>query len=80
MREATTVQQAVLDFAGYAIFSTKPDGTIETFNPAVERMLGYTVGEVINHSISSIIHNPEELDLKAKEFSEELGVNLEPRI
>lgn len=78
LREATTVQQAVLDFAGYAIFSTKPDGTIETFNPAAERMLGYTVGEVINHSISSIIHNPEELDLKAKEFSEELGVNLEP--
>ena len=41
-------------------------------------MLGYTAGEVINHSISSIIHNPEELDLKAKEFSEELGVSLEP--
>jgi PAS domain S-box-containing protein len=78
LREATVVQQAILDFAGYAIISTRPDGTIITFNPAAERMLGYRALEVVGKPIPSIIHSSDEVVERAQIFSRELGENIQP--
>jgi diguanylate cyclase (GGDEF)-like protein/PAS domain S-box-containing protein len=71
-------QKAVLDFAGCAIIATTPEGVIQTFNPAAERMLGYKAEEVINKVTPAVIHEPNEVVEKAKIFSEELGVPIEP--
>ncbi len=71
-------QKAVLDYAGFAIIATTPDGVIQTFNCAAERMLGYRGEEVIGKATPAVIHDPEEVADRAKTFSNELGERIEP--
>ena len=71
-------QKAVLDYAGYAIIASTPDGIIQTFNCAAERMLGYRAEEVIGKMTPAVIHDPEEVADRAKTFSNELGEQIEP--
>ena len=71
-------QKAVLDYAGYAIIATTPDGVIQTFNCAAERMLGYRAEEVIGKATPAVIHDPQEVADRAKSFSNELGERIEP--
>ena len=71
-------QKAVLDYAGYAIIATTPDGVIQTFNRAAERMLGYRAEEVIGKMSPAVIHDPQEVEDRAKTFSMELGERIEP--
>ena len=71
-------QKAVLDYAGYAIIATTPDGVIQTFNCAAERMLGYRAEEVIGTMTPAVIHDPQEVADRAKTFSKELGERIEP--
>ncbi len=78
IREATAVQQAILDFAGYSMISTTPGGTIVTFNPAAERMLGYRAEEMVGRATPAILHDPEEMLTRASKFSDELGEEVEP--
>lgn len=78
LREVTTLQQAILDNAEYGLISTTPDGTITMFNPAAERMLGYTADEVVGEETPAILHVPSEIRERARVFSEELGIELEP--
>ncbi|MDP3280745.1 MAG: EAL domain-containing protein [Nitrosomonas sp.] len=74
----TAWQEAVLNYANFAIIATTPDGVIQTFNPAAERMLGYKAEEMINKVTPAIIHDPSEVAERAKLFSEELNVTIEP--
>jgi PAS domain S-box-containing protein len=78
IRRSEAVQNAILDFAGYAMISTAPDGVIATFNPAAERMLGYLAEEVIGRVTPAIFHDPGEIIDRAEQFSEELGEEIEP--
>ena len=71
-------KKAVLDYAGHAIIATSPDGIIQTFNPAAERMLGYTAGEVIGKVTPAVIHDPQEVADRARLFSGELSERIEP--
>jgi two-component system CheB/CheR fusion protein len=59
--------EAVRDFA---IFMTDTDGRITTWNPAAERLLGWTEAEAIGKS-SSMIFTPE--DAKTGAFENELS-------
>ncbi len=47
MTEILTLQNAILTSANYAIISTAQNGVVKTFNPAAERMLGYSAREVV---------------------------------
>ncbi|HEY86007.1 MAG TPA: PAS domain S-box protein, partial [Chloroflexi bacterium] len=78
LREATGLQKAILDNAAYAIISTTPEGVLETFNPAAQRMLGYTAEEVVGKETPAIIHDVDEIVARAKTFSEELNITIEP--
>src|SRR5262245_480947 len=78
LREATVVQQAILDFADYAIFSTLPDGTINTFNPAAERMLGYKAQEIIGRDAYQFLDNTDEHDERRRMFCAELNTEIAP--
>lgn len=71
-------QKAVLDFAGLAIIATTPEGIIQTFNPAAERMLDYKAEEVIDKVTPAIIHDRNEVIERSKIFSIELGIPIEP--
>ncbi len=78
LRDATLLQQAVLDAAHYAIVATTNDGKIRIFNQAAERMLGYSGDEVLYSKSPDLFHVPEELERRAAELSVELGRTIAP--
>ncbi|MFW6295787.1 MAG: PAS domain S-box protein, partial [Halothece sp.] len=78
LRETTALQRAILDGANYTIISTTPDGMIETFNLAAERLLGYTAIEVVGKATPLIFHDLEEIKQRSQALSEELGILIEP--
>jgi PAS domain S-box-containing protein len=47
--------QALVQAAGDAIVAAAPDGTIILWNPAAERMFGFTAGEALGRSLDLII-------------------------
>ena len=65
--------RALLDGANYSIISTNPEGVIRSFNRAAERMLGYTADEVIGKVSPAIIHDLDEVKVRAARLTEELG-------
>lgn len=73
-------QKAITDYAGNAIIATAVDGTVLTFNPTAERMLGYRAEEVVGHATPALWHDADEVRTAAKNLSEELGELIEPGI
>ncbi|MBI2779703.1 MAG: CHASE domain-containing protein [Gammaproteobacteria bacterium] len=78
LRETTTLQQAILDSADFAIISTDQRGVISTFNASAERMLGYAAQDLVGKCTPAILHDPDEVVRRAQGLSAELGVNIEP--
>ena len=78
LREASQLQQAILDAANYTIISVSPEGVIRTLNAAAERWLGYSAEEIVGKTTPVIFHDFGEVERRARELSEEFGVNIEP--
>jgi PAS domain S-box-containing protein len=78
VNEATAVQEAVLQHAGYTMITASEDGVILSFNPAAERMLGYRADELIGKAHLDILHDRAELADRAELFADELGGIIEP--
>ncbi|MEQ1795471.1 MAG: PAS domain S-box protein [Nitrospira sp.] len=78
LQDLSTFQKAMLDNAGHAIISATPDGIIRLFNPAAESLLGYRADELIGKQTPAIFHDLEEVSARARLFSAELGVPIEP--
>lgn len=78
LREVMQWQRAILDNAAYAIITSTPEGLITSFNPAAERMLGYTAEEMIGLQTPAIFHDEAEIVARAQELSGELGETIEP--
>ncbi|NWG14944.1 MAG: response regulator [Acidobacteria bacterium] len=60
---ASAQRQAVLDNAADGIITTNEQYTIESFNPAAERIFGYRAAEVIGQNIELLI--PETAQIQA---------------
>jgi two-component system sensor kinase FixL len=73
LRRLSKLQQTILNDAAYAIISTDAQGLITTFNPAAEWLLGYQADEVVGRRSEADFHDPEELAVRAKELSAQLG-------
>ncbi|TKB81323.1 MAG: response regulator [Nitrospira sp.] len=78
LRDLSIFQRAMLDNAGHAIISATPDGIIRLFNPAAESLLGYRADELIGKQTPAVFHDLEEVSARARLFSAELGVPIEP--
>jgi diguanylate cyclase (GGDEF)-like protein/PAS domain S-box-containing protein len=78
LRKLTDLQRTILDNAAHGIISATPDGVVTSFNPAAERLLGYSAAEVIGRMNPSQWHDPAELEERARQLSEELGEAITP--
>jgi|CXWL01.1.fsa_nt_gi PAS domain S-box-containing protein len=74
----TSFQQTILFNAPHAVIATSPAGIIQHFNPAAEKLLGYSADEMIGKLTPAVFHNAEEVAARAKIFGAELGIALEP--
>lgn len=78
IRRLTVYQKTLLDSSGYAIISTDINGLIKVFNPAAERLLGYQASEVIDKCTPELIHDKNEVALRAQQFSKDLHAEIVP--
>lgn len=59
--EATAHLAAIVESSDQAMISTDPEGTVLTWNPAAERMYGYSAAEAVGHSLGELIFPDEAL-------------------
>jgi PAS domain-containing protein len=80
LREITRLQNAIFSSANYAIISVAVDGLVKTFNPAAERMLGYSAAEVVGKATGMLWRDPQEVAAQAEKLSRELGRPIKPDV
>lgn len=78
LRRLTIFQRTILDNVAYGIITSTPDGIVTSFNPAAERLLGYTADEVIGKHSPELWHDAREIARHAKQLSKELGETVTP--
>jgi signal transduction histidine kinase len=76
--KAGALQSAIFNSANFSSIATDAKGVIQIFNVGAERMLGYTAAEVMNKITPAEISDPQEVILRAKELSVELGTPIAP--
>lgn len=72
LAQASQIQEAVLKATPFALITTSREGAVTLFNPAAEKLLGYTESEVINKS-ASLWHIPEEVAAFSQKLSQRFG-------
>ena len=73
LQRSNLFQKTILDNAAYGIVSATPDGKVSSFNRAAERLLGYAANEVIGKDVSSLWHDREEVEQRARQLTSEIG-------
>src|SRR6187397_134658 len=78
LAEAGALQSAIFNSANFSSIATDEKGVIQIFNVGAERMLGYTAVEVMNKITPADISDPQEVIVRAKALSAELGTTITP--
>jgi PAS domain S-box-containing protein len=76
--KAGALQSAILNSANFSSIATDAKGVIQIFNVGAERMLGYTAADVMNKITPADISDPQEMIVRAKDLSAELGTPISP--
>jgi signal transduction histidine kinase/CHASE1-domain containing sensor protein len=76
--QVSVLQRSILESASYAIIATDEEGTITAFNPAAEKLLGYTAEKLIGKHNPAKFHVLDEVIARANVLSVELGYKIEP--
>jgi PAS domain S-box-containing protein len=76
--KAGALQSAIFSSANFSSIATDAKGVIQIFNVGAERMLGYTAAEVMNKITPADISDPQEVIVRAKALSAELGTPISP--
>ncbi|MEA2764215.1 MAG: hypothetical protein QOK07_619 [Gemmatimonadaceae bacterium] len=72
------LQSAIFNSANFSSIATDAKGVIQIFNVGAERMLGYAAEEVVNKITPADISDPQEVIVRAKALSVELGTPIAP--
>jgi len=70
--------KAILEAAGTMVVATDLAGIIWVFNPAAERLLGWSAEEVIGKQTPALWHVADELVSRAADLSRKLGREIQP--
>src|SRR5687767_1199514 len=70
------LQRAIFNSANFSSIATDAQGVIQIFNVGAERMLGYTAAEVMNKITPADISDAQEVIVRARELSVELGTTI----
>src|SRR4029078_4669281 len=76
--KAGALQNAIFNSANFSSIATDAKGVIQIFNVGAERMLGYAADEVVNKITPADISDPQELIVRAKALSAEVGRPIAP--
>jgi len=74
----TSLQDAILNGANYSILSWRSDGTIQLFNRAAEKLLGYQAREVVDRANPLLFHDAQELAQRSQQIAESRGLIVAP--
>jgi PAS domain S-box-containing protein len=78
LRRLGVFHRTIVDNAAHAIIATDPAFVVTSFNPAAERLLGYSAAEVVGRLAPLAWHDPAEVQRRARQLSEELGAEIAP--
>ena len=78
LRAATSLNEAVFASTSLALIATDTQGVIQLFNPAAERLLGYSAADLLYSRSVSCFHVAQEFADYAKQLSTELGREIKP--
>jgi PAS domain S-box-containing protein len=76
--KAGALQSAIFNSANFLTIATDAKGEIQIFSVGAERMLGYTAADVLNKITPADITDPQELIVRAKALSVEIGTPIAP--
>jgi PAS domain S-box-containing protein len=76
--KAGALQSAIFNSANFSSIATDAKGVIQIFNVGAERMLGYAATDVMNKITPADISDPEEMVVRARALSVELGTSITP--
>lgn len=76
--KAKRLQSSIISSASYSIIATDESGIIIAMNKASERMLCYNADDLIGKFTPEIIHDKDEVIIRARELTSELGRPIEP--
>lgn len=72
LAEANALMSSIIRSAPFSIIATDSTGKIISMSPAAERMLWYRQDELVGRFTPEVIHDAEEVQLRAAELSQEL--------
>ncbi len=78
LAQVNRLQQAILDFAPFAIISTDAEGQVRSANPAAERMLGQSREDLLSKTRFASLFEPADVAARAAELSLEAGRRVAP--
>lgn len=73
-----SIDKFLLANTQYAFIATDTKGVITYFNPAAERLLGYSAAEMIGKQTPAIFHDQDEMKVRAEELSKVLSREVKP--
>ena len=76
--DQSDLSRSMIEAAGEAIISADLDGIIRSFNPAAERLLGYTAAEAVGRLPVHVLHDPAEVRTAVERTSAAEGRDCAP--
>ena len=78
IRAYSAFQDAITRSAGLTIIATDTTGIINLFNPAAEKLLGYTAKEMVGLMSPALFHDSKEVEEHAKTLTKILNTEVQP--